>query len=129
MRGTWLFVGAIVCVGCATATVADDTLNPPTGDDGTTTDGGGGCTTMCVGTKSDNDNYGIYGNACVTMTEQCMQDMCCKTGQTICNAMCTDTQTDANNCRMCGKTCSGMTPYCNGGMCTTGILYTHMFTG
>src|SRR5262249_44469745 len=87
------------------------------------------CTGACVDTKSDNDNCGMCGNACMAMTEQCMQGQCCKTGQTICNMMCTDTQTDANNCGMCGKQCSGMTPYCNGGMCTQGVLYTHMFTG
>jgi hypothetical protein len=87
------------------------------------------CNGACVDTKIDNDNCGMCNNACMMGTEQCLQGMCCKTGQTICNMTCTDTQTDPTNCGMCGKQCSGNTPYCSGGMCTGGLLYSKMFTG
>src|SRR5438094_23939 len=111
MRGTWLFVGAIVCVACATATVADDTLNPPAGDGGTTIDGGGGCTTMCGGmcvdTKTDANNCGKCGTAC-PMGATCVQGSCqCAMSQTKCGSTCVDTKTDTNNCGKCGTSCGG----------------------
>jgi hypothetical protein len=89
----------------------------PMGDAGTTTE----CNGACVDVTNDNDNCGMCGNACAMGTEQCMQGMCCKTGQSVCpgdgGPACTDTKSDPNNCGMCGKVCSGNTPACANGTC------------
>jgi hypothetical protein len=78
------------------------------------------CSGACVDTKTDNDNCGMCGNPCMQGTEQCVQGMCCKTGQTVCSMMCTDTNTDPNNCGMCGKMCPMNTPVCANGNCQAG---------
>ena len=57
------------------------------------------------------------------MTEQCMEGMCCTTGQKVCNMMCTSVQTDAMNCGMCGNVCPQQTPACSGGMCIAGPIF------
>jgi len=95
------------------------------------------CAGICTDTKTDNDNCGMCGTTCAAMTEQCLQGLCCKTGQVICTdpdggvPACTDTKTDKNNCGMCGKTCSGNTPICANGACTSyavvGVLSGHTY--
>jgi hypothetical protein len=80
------------------------------------------CSGACVDTKTDNDNCGMCGNACVAMTEQCVEGQCCKIGQVVCGGMCTDIKSDPNNCGMCGKQCSGNTPVCNNGTCQAGCV-------
>jgi hypothetical protein len=75
------------------------------------------CNDTCVDLQSDIDNCGMCGNACDSMTEQCMMGQCCKQGQKICNNMCTDVQSDAQNCGMCGNVCPMNNPICSSGMC------------
>jgi len=79
------------------------------------------CDGACVDVKTDNDNCGMCNNPCMAMTEQCMQGMCCKVGQSVCNNMCTDTMGDPMNCGMCGKMCPVNMPSCSNGMCTTSV--------
>jgi hypothetical protein len=79
------------------------------------------CSGACVDTKIDNDNCGMCGNACVAMTEQCVESQCCKVGETVCNGTCTNINKDPMNCGMCGKQCPAQTPVCNGmGTCIAG---------
>ena len=77
------------------------------------------CAGACVDTKTDNDNCGMCGTACMAMTEACTDGLCCATGQSNCGGMCTDVQYDAKNCGKCGTACPMNTPYCSKGMCTT----------
>jgi hypothetical protein len=93
------------------------------------------CGGACVDMKTDNDNCGSCSNACVAMTEQCTQGLCCKLGQTVCGGadggapVCTDTQFDPMNCGICGKTCGMGTPACVAGVCTSALTYSKAFTG
>jgi hypothetical protein len=86
------------------------------------------CSGACVDTKSDNDNCGMCGNACASMTEQCVQGLCCKVGESVCNGACVNLQTDPMNCGMCGKQCSGNTPGCSMGMCAAYVDHGPMHT-
>lgn len=78
------------------------------------------CAGACVDTKVDNDNCGACGTACMMGTEQCVQGMCCKTGETVCSMTCANTNTDSNNCGMCGTVCPNNTPVCLNGTCQAG---------
>jgi hypothetical protein len=80
------------------------------------------CNGACVDVKTDNDNCGMCGTTCVSMTEQCTDGLCCAMGSKVCNAMCTNTMSDANNCGMCGNKCPNNMPSCSMGTCTTSMI-------
>lgn len=126
------WIVCLVLLGCSS--------EPSTNDGGTTTDSGTQsdtssqsdsmmtacnagqirCNGTCVDTKTDPNNCGGCGSACMGANMVCGNGMCstmCPMGTTQCGKSCVDLKSDDANCSMCGNACPMNAPKCISGVC------------